>query len=190
MKNWIDRFRSLRNGSSSRTLFYYLLLIGGGLLLLWGLIVLIPSSPPPSPVASDEAGTVATSVEESDGLTVFTPGRIAVLVLLAGGAAGAYYLQKRSNEQSTSTAVALQSLGQLPLSPNQQLQLVRCSDEILLLGVSPNEIRLLKSYSEAEFEPPDDAALDAEALATASKPASFSSFAHVLRQYANGSKHD
>lgn len=190
MNNWIDRFRPSRDSKGSRSLLYQLLLVGGGLLLLWGLIALVPSSPPPSPVASDEAGTVAASAPSSNGFTVFTPGRIAVLVLLAGGAVAAVYLNKRSNASSSSTAAALQSLGQLSLSPNQHIRLVRCSEEILVLGVSPNEVRLLKSYPEAEFELPDGTSMDPDARATSSEPASLSSFAHVLRQYANGSNHE
>ncbi len=192
MNDWIPRFQSLREGdtSSSRPLVTGLLIITGGLLLLWGLVALMPSSPPAPAVASDEAGTVATSVESSEGLTVFTPGRIAVLVLLAAGGAGALYLNQRAGSASRSPRGPLQPMGDLALTPNQQLKLVRCRDDVLLLGISQGEIRLLKSYPRSEFE-----SADAEELAPTAGPAqpssqTLASFAHILRQYTNGSSHE
>lgn len=192
MNDWINRFQSLRDGdtSSPRTLVMGLLVIGGGLLLLWGLVALMPASPPEPAVSSDEAGTVAKSVSTSDGLTVFTPGRIAVLVLLIAGGAGAVYLNQRSSSNSPSQPSLLQPIGELPMGPNQQLQLVRCCDEVLLLGVSQGEIRLLKSYPQSEFDAANEVALESAEAQGQPNPRTLASFAHILRQYSNGSSHE
>lgn len=182
----------MRDGdtSSPRTLVMGLLVIGGGLLLLWGLVALMPASPPTPPVSSDDAGTVAQSVPNSDGLTVFTPGRIAVLVLLGLGAVGAIYLNQRASSASASVPGPLQPMGDLTLTPNQQLKLVRCRDDVLLLGVSQGEIRLLKSYPLSEFETAEGEPLNGAEASSEPHPRTLASFAHILRQYTNGSSHE
>lgn len=157
----------------------------GGLFLLWLIVWLLPSSAPP-PVSSDAAGTVATA-SSTDSL--LTPGRVLVLLLLAGGIGWAVYLRSRS-DAPPSQAPLMHVVGRLALNPDQQLALVRCQDDVLLLGVSPGEITVLRTYGDGDF--PDDAdRLPAPAAADTSSvsQASLSGFADVLRQYTDSPRH-
>lgn len=173
-----------------------LLLIGGGLLILWLAIQFMPAPSAPPPVASDEAGTVATTpntASKSGSLTIFTPGRIAVIVLLLGGGALALYLRQRSSANGEAAAL-IQTLGQVQISQDQHLRLVCCNDEVLLLGVTSNEITLLKSYPRSSFDlatpPDDDLAEPGQPAAPVSQSPTFSKFADVLRQYGHFSSHE
>ena len=102
---------------------------------------------------------------------------IGVLLLLAGGGALAYYLHRRQDATTGRTAAPIEPMGSFTLAPNQQLRLVACNDEVLLLGVTAQQITLLKSYPRADF---DGAASDGVPVAGTAPPA----FAEVLRSYA------
>jgi len=160
----------------------------GALFLLWLIIWLLPASSPP-PVTSDGAGTVATKTP-SPGFSLLTPGRIVVVLMLGGGIGFALYL--RSGSSSTpSTPSPVHILGQVAINQDQQLTLVRCQDDVLLLGVSPNEITLLRTYADASFA--EGALPTTESPAPDAPPvtpeASLSGFASVLRQYTNSGRH-
>lgn len=159
----------------------------GALFLLWLIVWLLPASNPP-PVTSDAAGTVAAQSSPSSP-SLLTPGRVIVVLLLAGGIGLALYLRTRSSS-TPSRPSPVHIMGQVALNPDQQLTLVRCQGDVLLLGVSPNDITLLRTYADATFE---DAALSSpDALPDAPpKPrhAPLSGFADVLRQYTNSGRH-
>ena len=160
------------------------LVVVGALFLLWLIVWLLPGSNPP-PVTSDAAGTVAAP-SKTTGPSLLTPGRI----LVGGGIGFALYL--RTNSSSTSTGSSpVRIMGQVALNQDQQLTLVRCQDDVLLLGVSPNEIALLRTYSETAFSdgslpPPPETAPDTPPMA---RDSSFAGFADVLRQYTNSGRH-
>lgn len=128
-----------------------------GLGLLWLLLQVLPQTPPPTDPAifSDGAGTVATQ-PPSAGLTsdrsLITPGYLIALALLAGGGLFAWHLRKRTAAPA-GPAQQLQLLGQLAMGPNQQLRLVACGDDVLLLGVTASQISLLKTFPADAFEP-------------------------------------
>jgi flagellar biogenesis protein FliO len=143
-------------------------------------------------VTSDAAGTVAAqSSSPGAGFQLLTPGRIFVVLLLAGGIGFAVYLRKQS-PTATAGPAPMHVIGHLSIAQDQRLTLVRCQDDVLLLGVSPNNITLLQTYSEASFAsaaaPPiaDGAAPDASAAASGT---ALSGFADVLRQYTNHGRH-
>lgn len=171
---------------TGRRLFWGGLCVGGALIALWLVMSFLPDA---SVLGS--SGADAEAADEGDsvaggGVTVFTPGRILVLVLLAAGGACAIYLQQQTSRGNAS-ASPLQPLGQLSVGPNQHLHLVRCHDEVLLIGATDAEITLLRTYSEDAFAAsltsnPD--AQDAPPLPQATSSSSLSGFAHVLRQYA------
>lgn len=167
------------------------LILVGLLFLLWLIVWLLPTSAPP-PVRSDAAGTVATQSDgESPTFDLITPGRVLVLLFLAGGLGYAVYLRRRPGE-ATSASAPMHALGHLPLTQDQQLKLVSCQDEVLLLGISPNEITLLRTYSRAAFSeaPPEGAPASFDASPSDAPPAShLSGFADVLRQYTNHGRH-
>lgn len=193
MTSLLDRFRS-GDDTEGTSLGKHLLLIAAGLLGLWLLLQFVPAASPP-PVVSDDAGTVAVQPEPSDGAySLFTPGRIAVIVLLLAGGGWAVYLNRQRSAGATANA-PMHSLGRLSLSQNQHLQLVHCNDEVLLLGVSPEAVTLLKSYPRADFAAaPDEehASLAASHgdTAAAPLPPEPSGFADVLRQYAQFNAHE
>ncbi len=126
-----------------------------GLGLLWLLLQMLPPSPPPTAptLYRDDAGTVATEPPapvRTASRSLITPGYLLALALLAGGGLLAWHLRSRT-APGRSGAGPLRPLGQMPLGPNQHLRLVACGDEVLLLGVTASEIRLLTSFPAADF---------------------------------------
>lgn len=186
------RLFSAQDTQSTKTqrLVKGILILAGALFLLWLIVWLLPGSEPPPVVSSDGAGTVAAPSDDSPPeFQLFTPGRIFVVLLLAGGLGYALYLNRTSDNAPT-TPAPMQSLGHLPLTQDQQLKLVCCQDEVLLLGVSPNEITLLRTYPRSAFA--EASPTDLEALAevpSASNGAPLSGFADVLRQYTAYGRH-
>jgi flagellar protein FliO/FliZ len=141
----------------SRNALRRALLLAGALLLLWFATRLIPgSTPPPYTEYSDDAGALAAHVdlrEDSKPRPLVGPGYLLVLLILAGGAAFAFYLH-RKNTTGSSPENTLRVLGQLQFAPGQQLRLVACGDDVLLLGVTSGQITLLKTYPSSSFNYP------------------------------------
>jgi flagellar biogenesis protein FliO len=165
----------------------------GALFLLWLIVWLLPTSSPP-PVTSDAAGTVAAQ-PSTNSPSLLTPGRITVILLLGGGIGFALYLRSRSSSTPASPS-PVHILGQVAINQDQQLTLVRCQDDVLLLGVSPNEITLLRTYADASFAEeafpvagPSAAGPSAADAPPVAPDPSLSGFANVLRQYTNPGRH-
>ena len=161
-------------------------LFGAGLLLLWVALQLAPKrapSPTPAPLAeaaTADDGVVARSRPASTP-TLFSAGNIAVFALLLGGAGFAFFLRRRTKEDGPA-GLSLESLGQMSLAPNQQLRLVRCGNDVLLLGVTSGQITLLKSYEADAFDEAN--ATDSKEAMSVDRPAAEPSFATLLRQQA------
>lgn len=157
------------------------LLAGGGLVLLCGLVMLMPAATP-----EPAAGPATT------GPALLSVGNVLAALLLAGGAAFALYLRRRPPEAGRDAAAPLRALGTLSLAQGQQLRLVACADEVLLLAVTADAVTLLRSYDRAAF---DAATTDAAALreaaagdgAAAETPAP--SLADLIRHHASFSSH-
>ena len=79
-----------------------------------------------------------------------SPGVIIALILLAGGIGLALYL-RNGTETTASSAGLIVPVAEHKLSGDQSLQLVRCTDEVLLLGISADGISLLKTYPADEL---------------------------------------
>ena len=164
------------------------LLLGAGLLVLFLTVQLLPPSTPeaarPASTRSvEDAGTVALSPSRPAPYEspLFSFGNVAAVLLLLGGGALALYLRQRP-PQPAGASSPIQPLGQMPLAQGQQLRLVACGGEVLLLGVTADQITLLKSYPCAAFA--DHPALSPkaeEAQLSSSKPPGFSD---VLRRFA------
>jgi len=164
------------------------LILVSALFLLWLIVWLLPSNAPP-PVHSDANGTVAAQTPPTGVDTpMVTPGRLIVVLLLTGGIGFALYLRQRSSSAPRPDA-PMHVLGRLSITQDQQLTLVRCQDDVLLLGLSPNGITLLRTYSEGAFT----AAPFADHLSPDAPPvsseASLSGFATILRQYTRDGRH-
>ena len=159
--------------------------------LLWLILQLAPT-----PLPDDDPTPFAEIADAADGVAVrsrptaprlFSVGNLVALVLLAGGAGLAFFLRRRSREGGGSVT-PFQSMGQMTLAPNQQLRLVRCGDDVLLLGVTTGQITLLKQYDVVEFagatSKKSNGAVVAEAAAipSTSSISGEASFASFLKQ--------
>jgi len=183
-------FSSDSNASSDKKqrLMKGALALVGALFVLWLIIWLLPSDAPP-PVSSDAAGTVAAQSSPSDaGFRLLTPGRIVVVLLLAGGIGFALYLRRQSPTASSGPA-PMHVIGHLSIAQDQRLTLVRCQDDVLLLGVSPNDITLLQTYSESAFASASAPPVADRAAPKGPPDTALSGFADVLRQYTNHGRH-
>lgn len=166
-----------------------------GLVLLWLALQLIPSTTGEPPVYSDESGSVAASEEALttyEGPRLFSFGNVAALILLSGGAAFAYFVHKRSRGGGNVRSL-IEPIGELGVGQGQQLRLVRCGGEVLLIGVTSNQITLLREFDPDTFDGPDadsvndafDGEPDAASTTQRTHPAPVRShFADVLREYA------
>lgn len=135
------RLRAVCYGSVARRL----LLLGGGLLLLWLALqwAAAPSSisPASSAPAADSARVPLARSDPAPSLLSLR--YLLVLLVLAAGALVALYLHRRT--RTLPGPALLRPLGQLSLGPGQQIRLVACGDELLILGVTTHQITLLKS---------------------------------------------
>jgi flagellar protein FliO/FliZ len=124
-------------------------LFAGGLLLLFLVVQFVPSSdaPPPSAVESG----VETARPQRDGYRLFSVGNLLAFALLAGGGAYALHLRKRAVGTGEGPAL-FEPVGQFQLAQGQQLRLIRCGGEVLLLGVTSGQITLLQTYPDDAFE--------------------------------------
>ncbi|MEX1054614.1 MAG: flagellar biosynthetic protein FliO [Rhodothermales bacterium] len=161
-------------------------LFAGGLLLLWVALQLVPSPEAPADTAvyADDTGAVASNLPLKNAASrpgLISWGNIAALLVLGGGGGIAYYLHRRSKGGPKSPS-PIHSLGELAIGQNQQLRLVKCGEEILLLGVTTGQINLLRSYQAEDFAESES---EYEVQHIPVEPSFKNSpFANVLRQYA------
>ncbi len=135
---------AIRLGTAARLPVRRLVLFGAGLFLLWLALqwAAAPvSAPTPKPfLAADSAYTLPA--RSSDPVPI--RGRyVAVLLILISGALLALYWHRR--QRPLNRPALLRPLGQLSLGPGQQIRLIACGDELLILGVTSHQITLLKS---------------------------------------------
>ncbi len=132
--------------------------LGGGLVALWLAMQFIPTLTPPAPAVAPVAtadtpdtGTVAgRDVTFREERSVFSPGYLVAIALLAGGGVWALRLRRRTASEVLSTST-LQSLGTLTLAPGQTLHLVACGGDVLLVGQSATGVTLLATYPRETF---------------------------------------
>jgi flagellar protein FliO/FliZ len=132
----------------------------GAMVVLWG----GARAAAMSPTAAEQSATTDSAMVASPpasgsvpSIEVFTWGNAAAFLLLLGGGAYALYLRQRGGGGPSGTRI--RPVGQLAFGQSQQLRLVACGGEVLLLGVTDDEITLLKTYPRDAFEnldAPDD----------------------------------
>lgn len=150
-------------GTDSKRYLKRAALFAAGLVLLWTAIQLIPTTPAEPPVYSDDSGSVASSEQVRPahrGPRLFTFGNLAALLLLGGGGAFAVYMHRRSSQGGRGTS-HIETIGELPMGQGQQLRLVRCGGEVLLIGATSHEITLLRDFDPDLFDEPATAHRDA-----------------------------
>ena len=160
MFRFTERLSSPRGADSKRYL-RRAALFAAGLVLLWTAIQLIPTAPSEPPVYSDDSGSVASSEQVRTpyrGPRLFTFGNLAALLLLGGGGAFAVYMHRRSAQGGGGTS-HIETIGELPMGQGQQLRLVRCGGEVLLIGATSHEITLLRDFDPDLFDQPAPARL-------------------------------
>lgn len=127
----------------------------GALVLLWLAFQMLPAVRPGSDPLYTDTGTVAAKPKvmpaPQHSMHLVRPGYVVALLLLAGGGAFAIYLRRR-NGIARPKSSPIQMLGTTQIAPGQQLRLVSCGDEVLLLGVTSSQINLLKSFPADAFK--------------------------------------
>ncbi|MDX1530352.1 MAG: flagellar biosynthetic protein FliO [Rhodothermales bacterium] len=152
------------------------LLLSAGLVLLFLAVQLLPTGAPASLPAAD-AVEEAPARPERDATRLLRPGNLTALALLAGGAGLALYLRRR--RPGAAVPDALQPMGQLALGAQGELRLVRCGDDVLLLGVTAQQVHLIQRYPAAQFAPAAEP--NAQASTQAEPPLLSPAFAEFLR---------
>lgn len=84
---------------------------------------------------------------------------VTLLFILVLGAA-AWALKKYGPMARVRKSTGLDVVGRMPLGPKATLALVRVGKTILLLGITQNQINLIKDLGENPFEKAMDASLD------------------------------
>ena len=110
-------------------------------------------------------------------------GYVLVVLILAAGGALALFLRRRVRPQAPGTA-ALHTLSHLSMGPNQQLRLVACGGDVLLLGITSGQITLLKSYPGDAFTPASETPPSETSISEVPAPMAAAPFAAVLNRYA------
>ncbi len=161
------------------------LLLGGALLLLGLAAMLMPSQPPPLPrtMASPTSTAEATShLTLSPRPGLITPGYVLVLAILGSGGVLAVYLRRKTLGTGT-TPASLQTLGHLQLTPSQQLRLVSCGPDVLLLGITAGQITVLRHYTRPHSTLADPVSPASSPAPATPAPARTPPFAEVLQHY-------
>ncbi|GEM_PF-3886213 len=123
------------------------ILYGGSILVLATILWTVTPSTPPSTLPD----APATPAKGND-YSLITPNLILVYLLLAAGAGVALYVRKKRPSLAMQ-GTHLRVIETLSLSPTHQIQLVSVGNgERLLLGLSPNDVRVLKTYPASSFE--------------------------------------
>lgn len=166
------------------------LLFATVLVLLGGALHLSPSSAsteaaaqPATTPGSPAVPAVPASVTAPE--LTFGGGHLVALVLLLGGAAFALYLRRGAHEEDN--AALMQPIEAMKLAPSQQLRLVACGGDMLLLGITASGVTLLKSYPRDAFArqtASGGAATPEDAPASVEASLPRDTFAQVLRQRA------
>ena len=168
----------------------HLLLFAALVVVLGAVLHLMPHASSAEAVAPSvsPSGIVATTPTLSETTTGVRlgGGYLGALALLLGGAALALYLRRTAPPEG---AALMQPLGSFKIAPNQQLRLVACGEDVLLLGVTAGSITLLKTYphdalrtSEMDVQPESGSTLPEEALGLPQEPQD--GFAKALRERA------
>ncbi|MEM9665573.1 MAG: flagellar biosynthetic protein FliO [Bacteroidota bacterium] len=165
-----------RSARAWRRVVWFSLSLLGLWLLTQGQAFLTGAEATPPVVVHDEAGTAASDpaalLPPSAYPALFTWGNVAALALLVSGGVLAWMLHQRRTVSGSAPATALIPLGRLPLAPQQELRLVACQDDVLLLGVTQGQISLLQRYPRSAFETaPVGAPAEAPSPTLAAQPA-------------------
>jgi flagellar protein FliO/FliZ len=118
-----------------------------GLVLLWVAVELMPTTTASAPVVQEtNEGSVAY---RSDRSTPLKPGMIFAGLILIGGVIVAVALRRQS--VGTTSDTCLETLADMPIAADQRLRLVRCGNDVLLLGITSGGVNVLEKYHRETF---------------------------------------
>jgi len=143
---------------SPRRLALYGLCLVGAMAVLWGATQIAPQSGSSAESTSPD-NAAASAAPDAPQIEIFTWGNGAAALLLAAGALYALYLHQQRGPASSPSR--MHTVGKMPLGQSRHLRLVACGGEVLLLGITDDDIVLLKAYPDDAFEdlhsavPPD-----------------------------------
>ncbi|MDQ7039447.1 MAG: flagellar biosynthetic protein FliO [Rhodothermus sp.] len=121
-----------------------LVLFGAGLFLLWLALQWAASpvsSPTPKPFPAPDS-TYILPARSSEPVPIRARYVVVLLILIAGAFLALYWYRR---QRPPNRPALLRPVGQLSLGPGQQIRLIACGDELLILGVTSHQITLLKS---------------------------------------------
>jgi flagellar protein FliO/FliZ len=168
----------------NRSVLKRIIFFAAALLLLWVALQLKPAPGPISDTSSlytENSDAVADPTAPIDEPAPYRVAPFLTALVLAALLAFAYYRYRRTSVVSEAPH-PIELIAQQPLGPGQELRIVRCAGQMLLLGVTSNQIslidRLPESLPETPAAPEPDPAL--------SRP-DFSTFLYrAIRSSSNG----
>jgi flagellar biogenesis protein FliO len=126
-----------------------------GLVLLWLAVELMPTPSTSAPVVQEsDEGVLAYG--QASSTTPIRPGMVFAVLILVGGGIFAVVLRKRSTDGGTSGP--LETLADMPITPDQRLRLIRCGDDVMLLGITAGGVNVLEKYRADAFDASGDGA--------------------------------
>ncbi|MEZ4702903.1 MAG: flagellar biosynthetic protein FliO [Rhodothermales bacterium] len=164
----------------NRSLLKRILFFATALMLLWVALQLKPSSPTfrdSSRLFTDNGGSVAARPDEADAAKPFAYGPWLAGLVLAG-LLGFAAFRYRQMGMTPPAPQPIETLARHTLGPGQELHIVRCAGQTLLLGVTANQIALIDRLPDVPDAPE-------EAPAPADKP-DFTTFLYRAIRTSNG----
>lgn len=113
-----------------------------GLILLWVAVELMPTSAATTPVIQE--ANEATIAYRSDRSSPFKPGMLFAGLILIGGVIVAVALRRQTG--GATPASCLETIADMPIATDQRLRLVRCGNDVLLLGITSGGVNVLEKY--------------------------------------------
>jgi len=179
--------------TTPRRLARYSIYLMGAMVAVWVVTQAAAMGPPEpkSESSSADSAMVASSPTsgEAPRVEIFTWGNLAAFLLLAAGGGTALYLHQQRTQ--TRAPAPFRPLGKMALGSSKHVRLVACGGEVLLLGVTDDEITLLKTYPLDAFEDVKEAEMEEgnrslpEERAAAPPGEWTESFADVLNRFSD-----
>ncbi|MFT5141881.1 MAG: flagellar biogenesis protein FliO [Rhodothermales bacterium] len=163
-------FPPAKKAPSARASLQRALLLGILLVVVWTAVAYLPEpqAPPQTDVqavaltadplqsdASQAGPTTSGMLPTEDGsaalkpVSLIGPGYMMVLLLLGFGGVGALWLRQKKG--GAASVRFLTEIGRHRVGPQQEIQLIRCAGEVLLIGTSSSGVSLLKAYPASVF---------------------------------------
>jgi flagellar biogenesis protein FliO len=127
-----------------------------GLVLLWLAVELMATPGTSAPVVheTDEGGVAFRTAQREPAVK---PGMLVAVFILIGGVVLAIVMRKKS--AAGAPTGPLSTLADMPITADQRLRLIRCGEDVLLVGITAGGVTVLEKYRADAFDQsskPDD----------------------------------